>query len=218
MKRLTEKTRTVVRSCIIENITTFREIKYFHPNGKTMPNGSHYQRGGFLHECKMNKDSFILDESVHGGQYGMTRYRGGIIVFPTDVDAIQLNTNEVLNKIKQIISTHKNRINRSGIVHNTSNQFNHQNREDIVAYSVGYFFKGTYVGDNGVTFNDTSMSIAIDGLSSLSFLKLAELVAKSLKQETVLVKDLNLNKIYLADSLDSDIGFDQEMERINTEC
>lgn len=27
---------------------TFNEIKYFHPSGKTLPNGSHFQKGGFF--------------------------------------------------------------------------------------------------------------------------------------------------------------------------
>ena len=36
------------------------EIKHFHPSGKPMPNGSHFQRGGFLHECRVNKDGFTL--------------------------------------------------------------------------------------------------------------------------------------------------------------
>lgn len=218
MERLNEQIKNVVRSCIIENVTPFREIKYFHPNGNSMPNGSHYQRGGFLHECKINRDSFILDESVHGEQYGLSKYRGGVIVFSTDVNALKLSKNKILNKIKQVISTYKNRFNRGHIVDDTISQFNQQNKEYIGAYTVGNLFNGKYVGDNGEAFNEKSMCVEINGLSSLSLLKLAEMIAKSFMQETVLVKDLNLNKIYLADSIKSDADFGKEMERINTEC
>ena len=76
---------------VIEHTTPFREVKYFHPNRKTMPNGCHFQRGGFLNECRINKDSFVLDEGVHGGQIGFRKNRGGFIVFPTDVNAEQMN-------------------------------------------------------------------------------------------------------------------------------
>lgn len=39
---------------------TWNRVKYFHPEGKSMPNGSQYQRGGFLQECKQNTNSFVL--------------------------------------------------------------------------------------------------------------------------------------------------------------
>lgn len=39
---------------------TWNRVKYFHPECKSMPNGSHYQRGGFLQECKQNTNSFVL--------------------------------------------------------------------------------------------------------------------------------------------------------------
>ena len=74
-----------IRKVISEtNHTNWTEVKYFHPQRQTMPNGSHYQRGGFLQECRENSNSFVLDEGVHGNQYGMSKYRGGIIVFSTD--------------------------------------------------------------------------------------------------------------------------------------
>ena len=38
----------------------FREIKYFSTDGSTMPNGIGYQRGHFIHECKVNAEKFIL--------------------------------------------------------------------------------------------------------------------------------------------------------------
>ena len=35
-----------------------REIKYFSPDGSTMPNGVNIQRGGFLKDCRINANSF----------------------------------------------------------------------------------------------------------------------------------------------------------------
>lgn len=200
--------------------TRWKEVKYFHPEGKTMPNGSHYQRGGFIHECKQNSNSFILDEGVHNNQYGMTNYRGGIIVFSTDVNAVELDRNKILNKIKQIITTYKNRFNRGSIIHNIVNKFNEKGEEHIGAYSVGNFFKGKYVGDNGEMYNEKSLAVEINGLSSESLLTVAEMIAQEFMQETVLVKELNKNKIYTADTIPipNNTTLDNELNKVNTRC
>lgn len=195
---------------------TVREIKYFHPSGKPMPNGSHFQRGGFLHECKLNKENYKLDEAVHHEQYGLADYRGGIITFSTDINALELSKNAVMNKIRQTVETFKQRLLRFKKIHNLINQFNKKGDEFIGAYSVGNFFHGKYVGDNGEMFNEKSLSLEINGLSSKSLFRLAEDIAEDFKQQTVLVKDLNNNKIFLVNSKPSDTPLEKEMERINT--
>ena len=58
------------------------EIKYFHPSGANLPNGSHYQKGGFLYECRKNANSFVTDGGTSERLCGMVRHRGRIIVFP----------------------------------------------------------------------------------------------------------------------------------------
>lgn len=216
--------REVVKNIIRHNLNekyTIKEIKYFHPSGRTLPNGSNYQKGGFLNECKKNRNSFILDEGVHGEQYGMSKYRGGMIVFAVNVNAVQMSNNKIINALKQFIETTKNRFNKDKIVHNTIMNFNSDETrnggEYIGAYSLGNFFKGKYVGDNGEMFNDRSICLEINGLSSKSLLKLAEMIADRFKQETVLVKDLNKNKIYLADANESDDTFEQDLNNINTD-
>ena len=223
MNKIEEIVNNVIDNIIIEHTTHFKEVKYFHPSGKTMPNGSHYQRGGFINECKINKDNFVLDEGVHGEQYGMAQYRGGLVVFSTDVNAVKLNDNKLINIIKQLIATFNNRINRNEKIHNTINKLNKgikKSEERIGAYSVGNFFKGKYVGDNGEMYNDKSLSVEINGISSRNLLSFAELLAKEFMQETVLVKDLNLNKIYLADSIpmSSDTTLRDELSKVNVNC
>lgn len=150
----------------------------------------------------------------------MSEYRGGIIVFSTDVNAIELDRNKILNKIKQIITTYKNRFNRGTIIHNIVNKFNDKGGEYIGAYSVGNFFKGKYVGDNGEMYNERSLAVEINGLSSDSLLTVAEMIAQEFMQETVLVKDLNKNKIYTADSIPmpNDTTLDNELNKVNTRC
>lgn len=205
---------------ISENFT-IKEIKYFHPSGASLPNGSNYQKGGFLNECRKNMNSFVLNEGVHGEQYGMAKYRGGMIVFAVNVNAVQMSSNKIVNAIKQFVETTKNRFNKDKIVHSTINGFNNDNTKNngeyIGAYSLGNFFKGKYLGDNGEMFNDRSICLEINGLSSKSLLKLAEMIADRFKQETVLVKDFNRNKIYLADANESDDTFEDDLNNVNTE-
>lgn len=192
----------------------FKEVKYFSTDGKSMPNGVGFQRGNFLHECKVNAESFMLDEAVHGKQYSLSDYRGGIIVFSTDVNAVNLDKNKLYNKIKQILTTLNQRHNTSSITHKIINKFNKYNDEYIGAYSIGNSFDGKYVGDNGEEYNERSVTIEINGLSSQGLLRLAEMIARIFHQETVLVKDLNTNKIYLANSLRG--GDSPDLSKINT--
>ena len=102
------------------------------------------------------------------------------------------------------------------------NKFNDtaKKEEKIEAYSVGNFFKGKYVGDNGEMYNEKSLAIEINGISSRHLLEFAEMLAKDFMQETVLVKDLNLNKIYLADTIPipSDKTIRDELSNVNMYC
>lgn len=149
----------------------------------------------------------------------MAKYRGGIIVFSTDVNAVELDKNKIINKIKQVITTFKNRLKKDTIIHNVMNKFNDKGGEYIGAYSVGNFFKGKYVGDNGEMYNERPLAVEINGLSSESLLKVAEMIAQEFMQETVLVKDLNKNKIYTADSIPMADGssLDAELDKVNTD-
>lgn len=54
----------------------------------------------------------------------MAYYRGGLAVFSTDVNAVEVNDNKLKNKIKQLIATFNNRINRNKKIHNTVNYLN----------------------------------------------------------------------------------------------
>ena len=214
-----EKLLKVIAESIRKNIgrQNVREVRYFHPSGKPIPNGSNIQRGGYLNECRQNKNAYTLDEAVHGEQYGLAKYKGGIITFSTDVNAIQMSPNSIVNKIKQSVETFKQRFGKDKLIHKAVNRFNQNEDEYIGAYSVGNFFHGRYVGDNGEMYNEKSVSVEVNGLSTNSLVKLAEYIAEIFRQETVLVKDLNNGKIFLVDATPSETPIEQEMQRINTE-
>ena len=202
MKRIRKKLKEKLDTFIIQHTTPFRAVKYFHPNGKSMTNGCYYQRGSFLNECRINKDCFVLDEDVHGEKNGMNNLRGGLVVFSTDVNVIYMNDDQLIDIIKQLVVRFNDSINRNEnksiylLMRKTTKQ-----QEKIEAFSIGCHFKGKYVGDKGEKYNDKSLSVEVNGISCRNLLSFAEMVAQEFMQETVLVKDLNLNEIFLANNI-----------------
>lgn len=147
-------------------------VKYFHPEGKRKPNGSHYQRGGFFYECKKNADSFVIDENVFVYRPDTSDHIGGIIVLPTNT-MVEYNS----------------------VIHSFIDKFQVQNRESFGNYSVGYSFFGKFKGDSGDLYSDKSLAVAISGLSSEMLLDVAEYIMCKMLQTAVLIKDLNKNII-----------------------
>ncbi len=195
-----ESLEKALDSLAISTMGGVREVRHFHPSGLAMPNGSHIQRGGYLAECRRNAESFTLDDGVHGEQYRFLDYRGGVIVLPTAINAVEMSRNAVMDKVKQVVMTYGNRLRKGRVVREPLDS---EGTEHIVAYSVGESFTGKFVGDNGEVYGEKSLSVEVNGLSGRSLLRLAEMLADAFVQETVLVKDLNTGKIYLADPIPS---------------
>ena len=63
-------------------------------------------------------------------------------------------------------------------------------------FSIGNYFFGKYI-DANESFNENSISIQINGLSSKGLIDLSKELVNELDQEKVLLKDLNSRKIYL---------------------
>lgn len=58
-----------------------RQIEHFRRNGEDfIPNGPAFLKGNVYREIQQNENSFI-SEAVYGEQYGLERYKGGMIVF-----------------------------------------------------------------------------------------------------------------------------------------
>ena len=188
-----ESLEKALDSLAISTMGGMREVRHFHPSGHTMPNGSHIQRGGYLAECRRNAESFTLDDGVHGEQYRFLDYRGGVIVLPTAINAVEMSRNAVMDKVKQVVVTYGNRLRKGRVVREP---LDGEGTEHSVAYSVGRSFNGKYVGDNGEMYDEKSLSVEVNGFSGRSLLKFAEMLADVFMQETVLVKDLNTGKIY----------------------
>lgn len=108
--------RTLIKQIIKEERNSKRdfevvEVKYFSPSGiKSIPNGHPIQKGGFIKECVDNSKKFKVDnfqylikanfeitEAIHPIQYGLSDYRGGIVIFSTDVNSLEISKNKLFN-------------------------------------------------------------------------------------------------------------------------
>lgn len=186
----------------------FKEIQYFRTDGKNIkPSGVYIAKGLVINEMKKNANSFIrpqqLLERMAENQFNLSKYNGGIVVFATSVNTVIDNKHlpmiqSFLQKIYHSTLNHifKNRkLNK--LVKQWNKEFGDEEDMFIGAFIIGNFFKGRYIGDNGEVYNDTSASIDISGVPSELLLIFASKLCKAFKQETVLVKDFNNNKIYL---------------------
>lgn len=145
----------------------FKEIKYFSRDGLTMPNGIGFQRGNFIKECSDNANSFALTQEVFCGQKSPNGKCGGVIILPVSTNN-NLN-DDIITQSIAIISQ---------------------------AYSIGNAFQGRYIGAYYEIYDKSSITIEINGLSIRGVLRFATSIAKALHQKTLIIKDLNSNKIY----------------------
>jgi hypothetical protein len=118
--------------------------------------------------------------------------KGGIIVFSVEVNAVELSNNKLVKFIRQKIETAKNILFKSSKINKII-----YNNPEIQGVTIGNFVKGRYVAKNGSLYDETSLSVEIIGITTDVLNKVAEELAKEFKQETVLVKNYNDNKIYL---------------------
>jgi len=146
----------------------FREIKNFSPEGKCMPNGIGIQRGGFLHECKKNREAFEIDQPVRPVHNATKGHQGGIIVFSADA----VDDSLVCDCLQK-------------------------NRISPISYSVGNAFRGQYVGSKSEIYNKDSMTIVVHDLTTKELFRLAKMLSKAQHPTGVIVKDLNTKRIYI---------------------
>lgn len=129
------------------------------------------------------------------GSYEFSDYSGGIIVFPSGAKKIR-----IMNWYSEKLETYrfkwygKSKSDKIFIKHNDRHE------EYKGHLSVGQFFKGRYTSASGILFNKKSMSIEFGGLTSKGLIDVAEMIVDEFNQETVLLKDLNKNKIFLVNS------------------
>lgn len=117
--------------------------------------------------------------------------KGGVIVFSTDVNAVDISDNVLLNKLKQIIQS---LMNKALVTRKVGKIM--KKHDEVFGFTIGKFVTGQYKAEDGSVYDENSTSVEIIGIDSSVLLK--EDIASEFKQETVLVKDYQKNSIYLA--------------------
>jgi len=190
------------------------EIKYFRPDGKDrQPNGVCYYNAGMYKAIEENEKSFIrqpltesfLSEKVASEQYGFNKYQGGMIVFALSVNAV-VDTVEknalkaALKKTYYSVMNHAFKDRKiNNLVKSWNKEFGDIDNMYLGAMTVGNNFKGKYQSGDQI-YNDKSTSLELGGVPSELLLLFAIELCKEFKQETVLVKDFDTNRIFLVDS------------------
>lgn len=109
--------------------------------------------------------------------------KGGIIVFSTDVNAVPLSTNKIINWLKQKIVTIGNRLNTNRKIDKIVG-----GKYEATAWTVGKYLSGRYTAKNGNFFGENSVSVEIIGITLDTLINVAEDLCEEFLQESVLVK------------------------------
>ncbi|MCX6233442.1 MAG: hypothetical protein NT175_01780 [Bacteroidetes bacterium] len=197
--------------------STIRKIKYLSPDGKPdIPDMVYVAKGIWLAQARKNEEKFtnhiqentkvyslsgdLLEEGISPEQRELSKYRGGIIVFSTDVNCVQLTTNIITTWFKQNCATFVNRLMKNKNITQLMIKNKILNQKSDLGFSVGQFFKGHFVDlKTGKKYNEKSMSIELIGMPTDVLPLIATAICKHFEQQTALVKDFNTGKFYLVD-------------------
>ena len=142
-------------------------------------------------KVKITKDRFILAEGIQfePGE----KERGGVIIFSTDVNAVQLSSNKFKNWLQQKLATYKNRLKSASMIDKIAN------KNQLVGWTIGHYFDGRYRANNGTNYGENSLSVEIVGVDFDTLMKIAEEICVAFKQESVLLQDFSSGRILFVD-------------------
>lgn len=137
------------------------------------------------------KDNMLLSEGVQGasGKYD----KGGIIVIPTDANAIQPDIHKMADWIKQTLATLRNSAPSADATSNSGE------KDEWSGWSIGHYFDGKYNAKNGKLYDNNALSVEIIGGDTDMMIRIAEDLCRDFKQECVLLKDYSSHQILLID-------------------
>ena len=173
----------------IDNYTKRRNIRYAVINeAKSYAGAFKVARLGDIvaspERCLMNES---VDWEVDADK------KGGIVVFSTDVNAVNLSPNRVANWIRQKFATFKNRQQSTRIIDKIAN------KNELVGWTIGHYLDGRYHAKNGKNFGENSLSLELVGIDDDKLIHVAEDICKEFMQECVLVKSYSTGRIMFVD-------------------
>lgn len=144
---------------------------------------------------KFENEKFISAAPVDYTRINYPKYKGGLIVFSTDVNAVQMSENAIVNWIKQKLTTLKQRLMHKKMMTDTIKRY-----DEVYGFTIGNFMSGRYKSESGKIFDEHSMSVEIIGIPRDTLFDIADELMKAFNQESVLVKDYESNNIAFLDN------------------
>ena len=185
---IAEKVRNVIyhKDKISEN----RDANY---NIVTLYGGkqkSAYSSGAYLSASIKKNGNVLFSQLNEGIDFQLpANERGGVIVFSTDVNAVQMDEQKVINCLKQKMQTISDRINSTEMIGRIAKSHN------LIGWTIGKYLNGRYTADNGKQYGENSLSLEIIGVSCPTLIKIAEELCTSFVQESALVKDYSSGSV-----------------------
>ena len=167
-------------------------MKKFNELCDKIINENAYSASKFLYKAIKIIPSKIIESSIisEGIEFEPAESeQGGMIIFSTEVNAIELSKNKFINWIKQKVESFKNKFKSYDKIDNLAKKY------DLVGWTVGKFLSGRYTGRDGKVYDENSLSVEVVGIDSNTLISLAEDICREFDQESVLVKDYNNKKI-----------------------
>lgn len=160
---------------------------------ETLPgdNGNAFSSSKRLyHSINVNESLTIAEGEISCDKFvPINMERGGVVVFSTDVNAVKLSENKIINWIKQKSKTVENRLTCTGKIDRVAKS------NYLVRWYIGKNLDWRYKSRNGKTYGENSLSVEIIGVDTDKLLSIAEELCNLFVQETVLVKDYNTGNI-----------------------
>lgn len=115
--------------------------------------------------------------------------KGGIIVFSTDVNTLELSPDKIINWLKQKNATLPYRCKSINKIDGLAD--NHQ----MNGWAMGHYLDSKYKAKNGKVFGENSLSVEIIGVNCDELIRFAEDVCMDFKQESLLVRDFSSARV-----------------------
>lgn len=199
-----------------------RTIRFFSANG-SQSRPPWFAASQFFGEVNRNEQRFksainegvpiysskgdIVDIGSHDFQTNLQRYKGGIIVFVANAksDLVLGSPDTLSGKVKKFYFTAENLLKKKKKLLRLARRLNKGNDPYGKSYVGGFSINKSFFGkftdnDTENVFNEKSVTIEALGMSSSILTLLAAQFATDRKQETVLVRDFNLDRFYLVSS------------------
>jgi len=152
----------------------------FHPSGKKVSD-LEIKKNLYKYQVRKNICSFKIDETIKKWSGSFTKYKGFVLVFPSqNSDSILEDIKYIQKSIFEILYKHKNKI----IYKPGKDYF-----EEVL---LEHNFFGKYILNDSISFDKNSISIEINGISDNTIIKICE----NISIKSFIIKNLNTNKIY----------------------